>query len=264
MPAGADPVALFMGPRLAPFGLIPAAYRGSAAFLASEEGGRIIRLPEGGPDVHASTWFQVFLGADETQARVEGELVLRSQRSYRSKRRFLEMAADGRKKAAEQQLTRYFANPELTRYALPDLEVAGRPLRYVLEGTMKTYLAAQGDVYVAGLGLPPAAMTARFVERAERTYDLVLESRSHLRDGYVIHLGEAFEVSRLPESHVVIHEAGTYSLTWRQRGRRIEVRREMHLKPARYKPDEFPAFIAWCKGIDDAEQRKLELIRYRR
>ena len=75
----------------------------------------------------------------------------------------------------------------------------------------------------------------------------------------MIDLGDAFEVSRLPESHVVIHDAGTYSLTWRQQGRRVKVRREVHLKPARYTPEEFPGFAAWCKGIDDAEQRKLEL-----
>ncbi|MHC4492629.1 MAG: hypothetical protein ACYTDU_13495, partial [Planctomycetota bacterium] len=259
MPRDAEPIAFFMGPRLAPFGLIPAAYRGSAAFLASEEGGRIIRLPEGGPDVSTSSSFEIFLGADETHVRVKGELVRRSQGSYRAKRTFLDMTADNRRKAAEGRLTRFFANPELTRYELPDLKTPGKPLRFLLEGTMKTYLAAQGDVFVVGLGLPPSAMTAGFVERAERTYDLVLKNRHHGRDEFVIDLGGAFEVSRLPESYVVFHAAGTYSLTWRQRGRRILVRREVHLKPARYAPDEFPGFVAWCKGIDDAEQRKLEL-----
>ena len=124
---------------------------------------------------------------------------------------------------------------------------------------MKTYLAAQGDVFVANLGLPATNMTARFVERAERTYDLVLTRALHVRDEYVIDLGEAFEVSKLPEDHIVIHDAGTYSLTWRQRGDRVTVRRDIHLKPARYAPDEHAGFVAWCKGIDDAEQRKLEL-----
>ncbi len=102
-------------------------------------------------------------------------------------------------------------------------------------------------------------MTSRFVERAERTYDLFLRSTLHLRDEYVIDLGEAFRVSKLPESHVVIHDAGTYSLTWRQRDNRVLVRREIHLKRERYKPEEHAGFVAWCKGIDDAEQRKLEL-----
>jgi hypothetical protein len=259
LPEGAEPIAQFPSPHLAPFGLVPAAYRGSAAFLASEQGGRIIRLPEGGPDLATSSSFEIALGADETQARVQGEVVLRNQRAYRSKRRYLDMAADNRRKAAERQLTRFFANPELTRYQLPDLEQPGAPLRIRVEGTMKTYLAAQGDVFVAGLGLPASGMTAGFVERAERTYDLVLNPHYHARDEYVIQLGASFEVSRLPESHVVVHAAGTYSLTWRQQGRKVLVRRELHLQPARYTPDEFPAFVAWCKGIDDAEQRKLEL-----
>lgn len=260
-PKGAEPVAFFPGPHLAPFGLIPAAYRGSAAFLASEGGGRIIRLPEGGPDLTSTSKFEIVLGEDETQAAVQGELVLRSHRSYGSKRSYLDMTADHRRKAAERLLTRYFANPELTRYALPELEEPGVPLRILLEGTMKTYLAAQGAVFVAGLGLPPSGMTAGFVERAQRTYDLVLDTHYHSRDEYVIRLSEAFEVSKLPESHVTVHAAGTYSLTWRQQGNRIHVRRELHLQPARYTPDEFPDFVAWCKGIDDAEQRKLELRR---
>ncbi|MHC4973236.1 MAG: DUF3858 domain-containing protein [Planctomycetota bacterium] len=259
LPQDAEPIAYFPGPHLAPFGLIPAAYRGSAAYLASEEGGRIIRLPEGGPDLSTSSSFEIFLGADATEARVTGELVYRSLRSYRSKRAYVDTSEDSRRKAAERQLTRYFANPELTRYELPELETPGKPFRIRVEGTMKTYLAAQGDVYVAGLGLPPSGMTAGFVERTERTYDLVLDSQYTNRDEYVIHLGESFVVSRLPESHVVVHAAGTYSLTWRQEGRRVHVRRELHLQPARYTPDEFAGFVAWCKGIDDAEQRKLEL-----
>ncbi|MCZ6707465.1 MAG: hypothetical protein O7A71_05920, partial [Chloroflexi bacterium] len=259
MPKVGDPIAHFMGARLAPFGLVPAAYRGSAVFLASEEGGRIIRLREGGPDVSLSSSFQVALGKDEESASVKGSVVYRSVASYRTKRRVIEMSADDRRKYAESQLTRYFANPELTRFEFPDLETPGKPLRFLVEGTMKTYLAAQGDVFVADLGLPASGMTSRFVQRVERTYDLVLTRTRHVRDEYVIDLGEVFEVSKLPEAHVAIHDAGTYSLTWRQRGNRVIVRRDVHLKPARYTPDEHAGFVVWCKGIDDAEQRKLEL-----
>jgi hypothetical protein len=57
----------------------------------------------------------------------------------------------------------------------------------------------------------------------------------------------------------VANRLGTYSLTWRDLGDRIEVRREAHLRPARFRPDEYKAFVAWCKSIDDAEERRLEV-----
>jgi len=100
--------------------------------------------------------------------------------------------------------------------------------------------------------------------RAERTYDLVLNGREDRVDEFTIHLGDAFQVKSLPEDHVVFDRLGTYSLTWRLvsddgKGDRIVVRREAHLRPARYRADEYKPFVAWCKTIDDAEERKLEL-----
>jgi hypothetical protein len=126
---------------------------------------------------------------------------------------------------------------------------------------MANYVSPQGASYVVALGLPRVAMAQRFVERAERVYDLVLNVRDDRVEEFTIDVGPAFEVARLPEPHVVFHRLGTYSLTWRDLGGRIAVRREVHLRPARYRADEYKAFVSWCKAIDDAEERKLELRR---
>jgi hypothetical protein len=124
---------------------------------------------------------------------------------------------------------------------------------------MANYVQAQGDVYVVSLGLPRIDMARRFVERADRVFDLVINSRDDRLDEFTITLGDAFQVKSLPEDEIVFHRLGTYSLTWRDLGDRISVRREAHLHPARYRADEYKAFVAWCKSIDDAEERKLEL-----
>jgi hypothetical protein len=129
---------------------------------------------------------------------------------------------------------------------------------------MSNYVQPRGDAFVAALGLPRIDMGRRFVEKTERVYDLVLNARDDRLDEYSIVLGDAFAVKTLPDDLNTFHRLGTYSLTWRlatggEGGDRVVVRREAHLHPARYRADEYKAFVAWCKSIDDAEDRKLEL-----
>jgi tetratricopeptide (TPR) repeat protein len=260
-PRGADPIPFVMLGRLAPFGLLPDGYRGSAAYVPTESGGRIVRLPDGGPDVQNSTTFEIRLGADEKATKVSGVVHYRDAQRYEWKREVMETPQDDRRKWAERQINRYFASPSLEKFAFPDLEKRGVPFELQVEGTMENYVVPQGGSLVVALGLPRIGMAQRFVERAERTYDLVLNVREDLVDDFTIVLSDAFRVKTLPEDHVVFHRLGTYSLTWRDLGDRIVVRREAHLAPTRCRADEYKSFVAWCKSIDDAEERKLELRR---
>jgi tetratricopeptide (TPR) repeat protein len=258
-PKGADPVPFVMMSRYSPFGLMPDAYRGSAAYLCDESGGSIRRLEAGGPDTQDSTQFEVHLGADAKSTTVSGTVHFRGAEDYETKRGVLEAPEDDRKKWAERTLNRYFASPSLDKVEFPGIEKRGESFAMNLSGTMANYVQAQGDAYVVALGLPHINMSQRFIERAERVFDLVINSREDRLDEFTIHLGDAFQVKSLPEDEIVFHRLGTYSLTWRDLGDRIAVRREAHLRPARYRADEYKAFVAWCKSIDDAEERKLEL-----
>jgi len=261
-PRGSDPIPFFGGARLAPFGLVPAAYRGSAVFIASEAGGRILQLAHGGLDVRDTADFKIGLGAGHDQVTVEGLLVYRSSPNYRGKKTVADFTEDRQKKVCEGQIGQYFAGPTLTDYSFPDMDVAGKPLTIEVKGTMSTYLSKQGDVFVASLGLPECGATGRFIGRTERHYDLILSPRDDNHDRVEIDLGEHFEVTRLPDDHLAVHDVGTYSLTFRQTARRVVIEREWHFRPARYTPDEYPGFIEWCKAIDDAEKAKIEFRKF--
>lgn len=259
LPKGAAPVPFVMMSRLSPFGLLPDAYRGSTAFVTDEEGGSIRRLAAGGPDTQDSSSFEIRLGADAKSTTISGSIWNRGAEDYEAKRGVMEAPEDDRRKWAESTFNRYFASPSLEKVEFPGLEKRGEVFEMKLAGTMSNYVQAQGDAYVVALGLPRINMSQRFVERADRVFDLVINVRDDRLDEFSIVRGGAFEVKNVPEDHIVFHRLGTYSLTWRDRGDRIDVRREVHLHPARYRADEYKAFVAWCKSIDDAEEHKLEL-----
>ena len=257
-PSDAAPIPFFMGARHAPFGLVPVGYRGSYAFLASANGGEIIVLPAGGERMDNGAQFTITLGADAESTAVAGDVVYRSGGGFGFKRRLEEMPQDDRRKFAEGQLSGYFASPTLSDFAFPGVETRGEPLTIHLKGTMPQYLSPQSDRFVAGLGLPSSDMTGNYVHRPERVYDLILNVRDDRIDGYTVELGDAFEIAHLPADHLAVSELGTYSLTYRLVGTTLNVRRERHLQPARYTAEQYDGFIAWCKGIDDAEQAKIE------
>lgn len=260
-PAGAEPFAYFSLAHHAPFGLVPEPFRGSAAFLLDESGGRITRLGQGGPDVDDTASFTIRLGKEPADTKLEGTVKYLGPNGYGYKRTLVDMSGDDRKKFAEGQAAAWFANPKLEGYEIPNLEEHGKPLEVRLRGTMSTYLAPQGDSFVVALGLPETNASGRFVDKPERTFDLVLRGRDDRVDEFTIDLGGAWAVKSLPQDHVAVHDVGVYSLTWRQSGDIVSVRRERHFHPARYRPDDYRQFVAWCKAIDDAEDRKLELRR---
>ena len=262
-PRGSEPVPYFGLSRWAPFGFVPEHARGSPAFLADEHGGSITRLSSDGTATQDVKRFLVELGADEKTARVEGTLVFRGAGDFETKKGVLDATQDSRRKWLEQQMSEYFANPTLESFEFPRLEVRGDPFEIRMKGSMSTYLTAQGGAYVASLGLPKSGMTQRFVHREDRHYDLVLNVHQDRLEEVEIVPGDAFRIRRLPQGHVVFHRLGTYSLTFRDLGDRVAVRRELHLHPARYRPDEYKAFVAWCKSIDDAEERKIEFDKVR-
>jgi cellulose synthase operon protein C len=256
-PRGSEPFAFVMGARHAPFGYIPEGYRGCPALLVSEAGGEIVQLPSGGSTSDAEVRFEVTLTADPANATAKGSIVYPD--SWRQKQTVMDMAQDNRRKMAENQFRNYLVAPSLTEFDFPHVSDRGIPYEIRLEGTMTTYVAPQGDRFVVSPGLPESNMRSRFVERPERTYDLVAESRQDMVEEVVIHLGEAWTVLSIPEDHLASSKVGVYSLTYRREGDAIRVHRERHLKPGRYTPEEFKAFVVWCQQIDEAEERKIEL-----
>lgn len=257
-PDGSDPVPFFMGARLAPFGLVPEAYRGSFAFLASEQGGQIIQLGNGGPDVRDTTAFDIHLGESESDVKLSGLITVRNPSGYRGKKQIMDLNEDIRRKIAENQIGSYFAGPTLTNYSMPELEVPGKPLAFRLEGTMSTYLTEQSGRYVAALGLPSVNANSRFVHRSERNFDLVLSPHDDTYDRVVVHLGNRFDLAQMPADHIAVNDIGVYSLTFRRVDDTLVIERFWRFKPARYTPEQYPRFVEWCKSLDDAETVKLE------
>jgi tetratricopeptide (TPR) repeat protein len=256
-PKGSEPFPFLMGARHAPFGYLSEGYRGTPALVVSEAGGEILQLPSGGSTSDAEVRFEVTVGADPAQATAKGSIVYPD--AWRQKQTVLDMTQDNRKKSAENQFRNYLATPALTAFEFPHVADRGIPYEIRLEGTMTTYVAPQGDRFVVSLGLPPSNMGSRFVERPERTYDFVSEARQDLIEEIGIRLGDAWTVLSVPEDHLASSKIGVYSLTYRRDGDSIRIRRERHLKPGRYTPEEFKAFVVWCQKIDEAEERKIEL-----
>ncbi|MCG3135323.1 MAG: hypothetical protein HMLKMBBP_02904 [Planctomycetes bacterium] len=262
-PAGAEPMPLFRDALHSPFGLVPEAYRGAAALVADERGGEIIRLGAGGPPIEDTSDFTVRLGPDPAKAEVEGALVFRNSAAYNAKRSIVEAAQDNRKKSAERSLAPYFVAPKLESFEFPRVEEKGVPYEVRLKGTMSNYLTQQGGIWTAPLGLPKANFAQSFVDKAERVFDLVIRWRDDQYDAYTIDLGEDWDVVSLPADHIAVDDLATYSLTWRRDGSKIRVKREYHVRPARYHAADVKRLAEWCKAVDDAEDRKLELRKVR-
>ncbi len=258
-PRDSAPFAFTMGSRHSPFGLLPESIRGAAAMLVSERGGEIVRLPSGGPIFDQEVRFTVRLTSDPAKSLLSGRFVEPSAESYAAKQRTIDSTGDQRKKSAERRLSPYFASPTLVKHEYPRVEERGTPFELDVEATMDSYLQAQGKGFVVALGLPKTGMRGDYVDRPDRTYDVVAHQRADSFDEIRIDLAGAYEVVSVPEDHLASSKVGSYSLTYRVTGDSILVHREVHLRPGRYTPAEYKDLVSWCQAIDDAEDGKIEL-----
>lgn len=255
--------AFLMGSRHTPFGTLTEEIDGAPALLVSEEGGEIVRLPSGAVTTDVEARFDVDLTADPAKSTVSARFLWPSADSYRSKQSLMDQTGDQRKKYAEGRIASYLSTPSLTSYDLPRLSEKGVPFELRVEATMDSYLQKQGGGYVVGLGLPKTNMRGRYVDRPDRTYDVVAKARQDTVEEVRIHLKDAWSVVALPQDHIATSKVGAYSLSYRRHagdgGDTVVVRREVHLRPGRYTPAEYKDLISWCQSIDDAEDLKIEL-----
>ena len=72
-------------------------------------------------------------------------------------------------------------------------------------------------------------------------------------------LPEGYIVKSLPEDYLSVSAFGIYSLVFINRDREIEVLRTVNVSSLEVDEEDYPLLVDFCKGVDRAEERKIEL-----
>ena len=242
-----------------PFGL-PALLRGQEAWLLPEPGEEPQRLrtpelpsePEG-----REVSFQLALAADGT-ATGSGRDRYQGFEAAGLKDALERFDAGQRKQAVEGTLGR-----GLRGLSLDSLSTEGEgdlggaaSLIYQLHAPLGTQ---DGDKLIVPASLLPQRLSRRWVQTAERTLPLLLDSGDHEKSRVTLALPAGLHLAQAAQPVERHTPFGDFSWSAREEGGKLLLDEEVTLPLQRIAPEQYPAFAAFARAVDEAQSQELLL-----
>lgn len=259
-PRGSEPVFVAFGPREMPFGRVPPSLFGARVFVAGAGEGRIETIPRGTREetVVANQEVEIVAKSRDLFGLVlrtlvpnVGGLALKEQ---------LKGADSGQRlMIGRQALASAFPGAVASNVEFPGLDVAGAPLSISVSGQVRSLVDTVGGRLSCATGIPPLRMLAAWATGEQRTWPVIAKQWNVQDSSTVIDFGGSFRAVSVPQDFVAEGFLGRYELTFRieDGGRRVAVKRRVDFGPVRIPPSEYPAFLRFCRDVDEREGERI-------
>jgi len=246
------------GGRFLPYGMIFDELQGAPAMLLSRSGGELGVVPEA-PIEATATRLSLRIALEGRAGKVQSRLEMRAPQGYRLKDQVATASKAQLKTYIESQANESFRGAKLTRFDFPGVDKPGVPFTIEYEASVPELVTPKGEKLAVKTGLTPLGLTGQLGGDAEREHPMLLRVRQAQEDVVEIDLGTGYVVESLPQNLLVAERFGTYSLTFEARDGRVRVRRWFALVPSRVESDEYDSVLRFCREVDAAELKWIEV-----
>jgi len=252
---------VFLQPgRYVPFGVLPPHVSFAEALRVSREGCSWIRLPscEAGEST-GSLRARVTLSADGT-AEVEGDLVLGGVLGAQIRSVFEErMSKPMRDMALRRIVNQVFKRIRVSSVALLPFDLEQRNAVITFKGTVRNFAVKKEDSLTFRAVRTPSGLSARLARETRRRFPAIVDMGPQGLVGlenvtYVFPQGTRLAP---PENRVGGGEFGKFAFTCETTSTGMVVRREVYFRQVVVAPHRWGAFCAFCREVDDLEQRSV-------
>jgi hypothetical protein len=258
-PRGAAPVWVFEGGRFLPYGLVPAEYEGATAMLLGRTNGEMRIVPEGPLENDASDHAVAMRLEADGSAKLKGSTVVRSAGAYRLKEQVLTAQRAQLRTFVEEQLNHTYRGVRLDEFDFPEVGKAGVPFRMTYEATVPGHVQTRNDRPTVDLGISPLMLTKKFGGKAHREQPFMLRLHDLQSDEIEIDLGGQYEVEAAPANLLLKERFGVYSLVVRVEAGKVRVTRTFALEPTRVEAADYGTVLRFCRDVDSAERKWIDL-----
>lgn len=243
--------------RLTPFGVLPAAVRGSEALLLPEPGEApaVARTPDADPSPQRELDIQIALAPDGS-ATVKGVERYLGHDGAAAKASVERLDGPQRKQTIEQSLAHTFRG-----FSLAELTVEGElapeePLTLRWSGKVPG-LARVGDAgAVIDSPLFAARLSARFVQRATRETPMLIGSSERVLVRIAVTPAEGTRAEPAGEK-TVTSELGSFQRSEKLQGTALVREDRYELVPSRIAPAAYGELVRFAGAVDDAQAQPL-------
>lgn len=236
----------------------PAFDRGAMALVVSENGGKLVRLPD--PlDTGRKAEFKATLRADGSAKlsmdyEVRGALAAEWRARYHGEStRRDRVARDVARNMPGFALDAGAAGLEVN--ALDDLD---HPPRLIIRGTAPAYGRREGAVLSVPV-TPADRFVSSFAGQSKRTLDIKLNFPTTIEETRTVQIPAGMRVRSLPQPSQVESPFGSYVLESEHKDGVVTVRVQVKFSRSRVSAGDYRAFASFCEQVDRALDQRLIL-----
>lgn len=260
-PKGGREIWVDVSSKLQPFGERPAVLSDAEAMILSPDGPRLVTVPP----VDDEMWCQATLNTEITltggqEAKASAMVTFGNQLSWTLREQFRNQTKDILKVIANQISNQLIEGIELSEHEFLNLQDPGRPLSFQFTGIVKNFLREGGGGLEAPLVLQKNPLSKRYAGRSKRKLPLRFRTPEIDRQTLTIRTAESQQFGPLPATAVKESLLMRHSLEVTPIEGGVQIKREMRKSPGFISPADFPAFLALCREIEDADQSKIPVV----
>ncbi len=239
-----------------PVHALPDEDRGAAVVVVNGEGCEIMTIPYAEPDANTIRVAYSVDVENDGGARIAVHAEYTGTIEARVRRRFLN---EGKRESEFKSIYgRVFGEVDIDEIGFTDVNDLDTPVRYDLIVRVRSLLLKSGDNYQIKSVFFPSEL-GRTVAQDKRNADLLMGAFDSIDKTISYSLPAGLEADKLPDDVEIENRYGTFRLAYTLENKRILVKRILKLNAPRVPAGDYPAFRDFCREIEKAEEKMIQI-----
>ena len=155
--------------------------------------------------------------------------------------------------------TQLFPGAKVEKGGFVGIEDKSQPFALEFKLEAPKLMVRSGDDFLLPPVLQPAQLVRSYGAPPSRKHPYKVRQRRAKHDRILVHLGEHFEISKLPANVEISGRFASYSLTYKREEGKLTIERKLIIEPGTLAPGQFQEFLGLLQKADEAERERIAL-----
>ncbi|GEM_PF-2979282 len=258
-PTGKQPFYISLQYRDLPFGFLPEFFSKGKALVLDQADSRIVDLPSIPAEVYESATRATWKLGEDVAVNVNFVMETKAAQGWMQKDRFSNLNAFQMTLMTSGLATQLFPGAKVEKGGFVGINDKAQPFALEFELEAPKLMVRSGEDFLLPPVLQPAQLVRSYGAPPTRKHPYEVRQRRAKQDKILVHLGENFEVSKLPSNVSLTGQRANYSLTYKQEAGTLSIERKLTIEPGSIAPARFPQFLDLLQKADAAEKERIVL-----
>ena len=256
---GRDRLFISLQYRDLPFGFLPEVYSRGKALVLYAGDAKIEELPVLSTEIYESATRATWRLGEDVAVDVDFVMETKAAQGWMQKDRFSTLNAFQITLMTRGLATQLFPGAKVEKGNIVGIEDKSQPFALEFKLEAPKLMVRSGDDFLLPPVLQPAQLVRSYGAPPSRKHPYKVRQRRAKQDRILVHLGEHFEISKLPANVEISGRLASYSLIYKQEEGKLTIERRLTIEPGTLAPGKFQEFLGLLQKADEAERERIVL-----